>query len=118
MLTTAGADRVLTMDLHADQVHGFFSVPVDHLTAIPIIAAHSRRDLDLSTCTGAPPPPPGPWLLPRAGGPPPRHPDHRGALPARPRPLDLHRRRHRPRRRQTGPAVRQLARHPDGLHHE
>jgi len=48
MLRTAGADRVLTMDLHADQVHGFFSVPVDHLTAIPTIADHFRRHYDLT----------------------------------------------------------------------
>ncbi|HEX3336178.1 MAG TPA: ribose-phosphate pyrophosphokinase [Jatrophihabitans sp.] len=46
MLTTAGADRVLTMTLHAPQVHGFFSVPVDHLTAIGELADHfSGRDL-------------------------------------------------------------------------
>jgi ribose-phosphate pyrophosphokinase len=48
MLQTAGAKRVLTMDLHADQVHGFFSVPVDHLTAIPTIANHFRQHHDLS----------------------------------------------------------------------
>ncbi|KON81493.1 ribose-phosphate pyrophosphokinase [Azoarcus sp. PA01] len=48
MLATAGANRVLTMDLHADQVHGFFSVPVDHLTAIPTIAEHFRQNHDLS----------------------------------------------------------------------
>lgn len=48
MLSTAGANRVLTMDLHADQVHGFFSVPVDHLTAIPTIAEHFRRHHDLA----------------------------------------------------------------------
>lgn len=48
MLVTAGADRVLTMDLHADQVHGFFSVPVDHLTAIPVLADHFRERMDLS----------------------------------------------------------------------
>ncbi|HKC29537.1 MAG TPA: ribose-phosphate pyrophosphokinase [Jatrophihabitans sp.] len=40
MLVTAGADRVLTMTLHAPQVHGFFSVPVDHLTAIGELADH------------------------------------------------------------------------------
>src|SRR5690348_3462746 len=46
MLTTAGAHRVLTMALHAPQVHGFFSVPVDHLTAIGVLADHFRgRDL-------------------------------------------------------------------------
>ncbi len=48
MLHTAGADRVLTMDLHADQVHGFFSVPVDHMTAIPTIAEYFRQNYDLT----------------------------------------------------------------------
>jgi ribose-phosphate pyrophosphokinase len=48
MLVMAGADRVLTMDLHADQVHGFFSVPVDHLTAIPTFAAYFKQHVDLS----------------------------------------------------------------------
>jgi ribose-phosphate pyrophosphokinase len=48
LLQTAGANRVLTMDLHADQVHGFFSVPVDHLTAIPTIARHFAEHHDLS----------------------------------------------------------------------
>ncbi len=48
MLATAGANRVLTMDLHADQVHGFFSIPVDHLTAVPTIAEHFRQKHDLS----------------------------------------------------------------------
>src|SRR3954463_4958923 len=47
MLVTAGADRVLTMTLHAPQVHGFFGVPVDHLTAIGELADHFR-DRDLS----------------------------------------------------------------------
>ncbi len=46
LLVTAGVDRVLTMALHAPQVHGFFSCPVDHLTALGIIADHYRgRDL-------------------------------------------------------------------------
>ncbi|MFC0624368.1 ribose-phosphate diphosphokinase [Kribbella deserti] len=46
LLSTAGAHRVLTMALHAPQVHGFFSVPVDHLTAIGVLAEHFReRDL-------------------------------------------------------------------------
>ena len=48
LLRTAGADRVLTMDLHADQVHGFFTMPVDHLSAIPTIAAYFREHYDLS----------------------------------------------------------------------
>jgi ribose-phosphate pyrophosphokinase len=40
MLVAAGAHRVLTMELHAPQVHGFFSVPVDHLTALGVLADH------------------------------------------------------------------------------
>src|SRR5882757_2871344 len=40
MLTTAGANRVLTMTLHAPQVHGFFSVPTDHLNALNVLANH------------------------------------------------------------------------------
>jgi len=47
MLAAAGATRVLTMALHAPQVHGFFSVPVDHLSAVLELAAHFRRK-DLS----------------------------------------------------------------------
>jgi ribose-phosphate pyrophosphokinase len=38
ILTIAGAHRVLTMDLHAGQIQGFFDIPVDHLPAVPIIA--------------------------------------------------------------------------------
>ncbi|MGJ9413367.1 ribose-phosphate diphosphokinase [Aeromicrobium sp. CF4.19] len=46
MLVTAGAQRVVTMTLHAPQVHGFFTVPVDHLTAIGELAEHYRgKDL-------------------------------------------------------------------------
>lgn len=40
LLATAGANRVLTMALHSPQVHGFFSVPVDHLNALHVIADH------------------------------------------------------------------------------
>jgi ribose-phosphate pyrophosphokinase len=47
MLQLAGADRVLTMDLHAGQIQGFFSIPVDHMTALPLFAQHFR-DLGLS----------------------------------------------------------------------
>jgi ribose-phosphate pyrophosphokinase len=42
MLQTAGADRVLTMDLHAGQVQGFFHIPVDHMTAVPMFAQYFR----------------------------------------------------------------------------
>jgi ribose-phosphate pyrophosphokinase len=46
LLATAGANRVLTMTLHSPQVHGFFSVPVDHLNALNVLAQHFRgRDL-------------------------------------------------------------------------
>lgn len=38
LLTTAGADRILTMDLHAPQIQGFFDIPLDHLTSVPILA--------------------------------------------------------------------------------
>ncbi|MBP1576946.1 MAG: ribose-phosphate pyrophosphokinase [Oscillospiraceae bacterium] len=40
LLTTAGADRVLTMDLHAAQIQGFFNIPVDHLLGVPILAKY------------------------------------------------------------------------------
>ena len=45
-LQLAGADRVLTMDLHAGQIQGFFTIPVDHMTALPLFARHFR-DLGL-----------------------------------------------------------------------
>ncbi len=40
LVTTAGADRVLTVDLHAGQIQGFFNIPVDELTALPILARY------------------------------------------------------------------------------
>ena len=47
MLTVAGADRVLTMDLHQGQIQGFFSIPVDELTAVNLICAHIKaKELD------------------------------------------------------------------------
>jgi ribose-phosphate pyrophosphokinase len=49
LLVTAGVNRVLTMTLHSPQVHGFFSVPVDHLHALSEFTAHFRgRDLSNS----------------------------------------------------------------------
>src|SRR5918992_800913 len=42
MLQLAGADRVLTMDLHAGQIQGFFTIPVDHMTALPLFARFFR----------------------------------------------------------------------------
>ncbi|HHX22614.1 MAG: ribose-phosphate diphosphokinase [Tepidanaerobacteraceae bacterium] len=47
LLAAAGANRVLTMDLHADQIQGFFNFPVDHLKAMPILADYFKnKDLD------------------------------------------------------------------------
>ncbi len=40
LITTAGADRVITMDLHAGQIQGYFDIPVDHFTAIRLLASH------------------------------------------------------------------------------
>lgn len=40
LLTTAGVDRVLTMDLHAPQIQGFFSIPVDNLLGVPLLAPY------------------------------------------------------------------------------
>ena len=43
LLATAGANRVLTLTLHSPQAHGFFSVPVDHMNALEVLAAHFQR---------------------------------------------------------------------------
>ncbi len=45
LLVTAGTDRILTLDLHAPAIEGFFDIPVDHLRANPIIADAARRRL-------------------------------------------------------------------------
>jgi ribose-phosphate pyrophosphokinase len=46
LISRAGADRVLTMDLHADQIQGFFDIPVDHLFAAPVLL-EAVRDLEI-----------------------------------------------------------------------
>ncbi len=43
LISTAGADRVLTIDLHAAQIQGFFDIPVDHLMAEPVISSYLQR---------------------------------------------------------------------------
>ena len=43
LISTAGADRILTMDLHASQIQGFFNVPVDHLFAAPVLLDAIRK---------------------------------------------------------------------------
>jgi ribose-phosphate pyrophosphokinase len=49
MLEVAGVDRVLTMDLHADQIQGFFDIPVDNIYAAPVLLADVARQ-NLSEC--------------------------------------------------------------------
>lgn len=44
LITAAGADRVLTMDLHAAQIQGFFNIPLDHLEGMPILAKYFARE--------------------------------------------------------------------------
>lgn len=46
ILTTAGTDRVLTVDLHAGQIQGFFDIPLDNLYAAPIFIEHIRKNID------------------------------------------------------------------------
>jgi ribose-phosphate pyrophosphokinase len=48
LLTVAGADRVVVVDLHTGQIQGFFDFPVDHLTAVPLLASHMAGELDPS----------------------------------------------------------------------
>ncbi|MBP5427576.1 MAG: ribose-phosphate diphosphokinase [Clostridiales bacterium] len=43
LLTVSGADRILTMDLHAAQLQGFFDIPVDHLVGVPILAQYFKE---------------------------------------------------------------------------
>jgi ribose-phosphate pyrophosphokinase len=44
LLVTAGVERILTVDLHAPAIEGFFDIPVDHLRAAPILANHVKRE--------------------------------------------------------------------------
>ncbi len=48
LIETAGANRVLTMDLHAPQIQGFFRIPVDHLSAMPLLCDYLKLHVDLS----------------------------------------------------------------------
>jgi ribose-phosphate pyrophosphokinase len=50
LLVASGTDRLLTMDLHAPQIQGFFSIPVDHLFAAPVLVEHFQK-LDLPALT-------------------------------------------------------------------
>ncbi len=56
LLTVAGADRVLTVDLHAGQIQGFFNIPVDELTAVQLLASHfteNGRSVQVASATDA-----------------------------------------------------------------
>ena len=55
LLQTAGVDRVMTMDLHADQIQGFFEVPVDHLFATTVFLPYMQEHLDLENIIMAAP---------------------------------------------------------------
>jgi ribose-phosphate pyrophosphokinase len=48
LITEAGADRVLTLDLHAGQIQGFFDIPTDNLYAVPILARDIKENYDVS----------------------------------------------------------------------
>ncbi|MBN2460997.1 MAG: ribose-phosphate pyrophosphokinase [Candidatus Cloacimonetes bacterium] len=47
LLTTAGASRVICMDLHSEQIQGFFNIPVDHLSSMPLFTRFFKAHLDL-----------------------------------------------------------------------
>ena len=51
LFRTAGADRIMTVDLHASQEQGFFNAPVDHLTATPVLIDYVRHSLPLENTT-------------------------------------------------------------------
>lgn len=54
LLTVAGAHRILTMDLHSQQIQGFFDIPVDHLYASPVIAPYLKEKLGNGAVVVAP----------------------------------------------------------------
>ena len=54
LLTAAGANRVITMDLHAGQIQGFFDIPVDNLFAAPVLLEHIKENLDNNTVIVSP----------------------------------------------------------------
>ena len=54
LITVAGADRVVTVDLHTGQIQGFFDMPVDHLTAVPVIAGHLAESVGKDVTVVAP----------------------------------------------------------------
>src|SRR5262245_64351192 len=59
LITTAGANRVLTVDLHTQQIQGFFDIPVDHLFAAPLMVDYFMRN-PIDDVAVVPPKPAGP----------------------------------------------------------
>ena len=51
MLSVAGADHIITMDLHASQIQGFFDIPVDNLYAEPAVLKWIKENIEVSRCT-------------------------------------------------------------------
>jgi len=51
LITTAGASRILTMDLHSGQIQGFFNIPVDNLYATPVLLQHLKKQLNHNEVT-------------------------------------------------------------------
>lgn len=51
LITTAGASRILTMDLHSGQIQGFFDIPVDNLYATPVLLQHLKKQLNYNEVT-------------------------------------------------------------------
>jgi len=51
LITTAGASRILTMDLHSGQIQGFFNIPVDNLYATPVLLEHLKKQLNHNEVT-------------------------------------------------------------------
>ncbi|HFL3828607.1 TPA: ribose-phosphate diphosphokinase [Clostridioides difficile] len=54
LLTVAGIDRVVSMDLHAGQIQGYFDIPVDHLSGVPILAEYFKNIVDEETVIVSP----------------------------------------------------------------
>jgi ribose-phosphate pyrophosphokinase len=54
LIATAGATRVLSIDLHAGQIQGFFNIPFDHLFAMPVLLQHMKQGFDSSTVIVSP----------------------------------------------------------------
>lgn len=48
LITWSGADRILTMDLHASQIEGFFTMPVDHLSALPVVLSFLKKNISIN----------------------------------------------------------------------